>query len=78
MALEIAYGDCFGCGRPFWFSPTRVPSTRDADGVRQPICADCVARANPRRVANGLPPIEPLAGAYDFDGESDQDWAVDG
>ena len=60
---------CVGCGRLFGgYSPTRVPSVRlHADGEREPICATCVARVNPRRVANGLPPIVPLPGAYDPD-----------
>jgi hypothetical protein len=59
-------GPCCGCQRLFTFSPTRVPSIT-LHGSREPICADCVARVNPRRIANGLPPIVPLPGAYDPD-----------
>lgn len=57
-------GDCYACRRLFTFNPERVPSVVVA-GEREPICADCVERANPMRAANGLPPIVPLPGAYD-------------
>jgi hypothetical protein len=55
---------CFGCGKPFWFNPHRVPSII-VDGEREPVCADCVERANPQRIANGLEPIVPLPDAYE-------------
>lgn len=57
-------GECFGCKRLFSFHPNRVPSIRIA-GAREPVCAACVERVNPRRIANGLPPIVPLPGAYE-------------
>ena len=41
-----------------------VPSITIA-GVREPICADCVAWVNPIRVQNGLDPIHVLPGAYE-------------
>jgi hypothetical protein len=66
-----AMGDCFACGRFFAFSPSRVPSIRDAAGERQPVCEPCMARANALRRANGLPPHEILPGAYDADTEGD-------
>lgn len=55
---------CFGCKRLFAFNPNKVPSVR-VDGVRRPICQVCVDKANPRRIANGLPPIVPMEGAYE-------------
>jgi hypothetical protein len=55
---------CFGCQQPFFYNPLRVPSVI-VNGVREPICQSCVARANPLRIANGLAPIVPLEGAYD-------------
>jgi hypothetical protein len=64
MGYAFAHGDCYGCGRLFSFNPLRVPSL-PVDGVRQPICEACVARANPLRVANGLPPIVPFPDAYE-------------
>jgi hypothetical protein len=66
MGYMYAQGECFGCGRVFMFSAERVPSIM-VDGQREPLCADCVARANPLRVANGLDPIVPLPGAYEPD-----------
>jgi len=64
MGYAIAWGPCYGCKRLFGFNPVRVPSVV-VDGEKYPICADCVARVNPLRIANGLAPIAPLPGAYD-------------
>jgi len=58
------YGACFGCGRLFTFNAERVPSI-PINGVRQPICLDCVERVNPTRIANGLEPIVPHPDAYE-------------
>jgi Fe-S-cluster-containing dehydrogenase component len=68
--VVFAYGACIGCHRMFWFNPFRVPSCI-VDGTREPVCRECVARANPRRIANGLPPIVPLPGAYEPADESE-------
>jgi hypothetical protein len=72
MGLMFAFAPCFGCGTVFGFNPDLVPSIPiddagqvAADGVRQPVCAACVEAANPLRVANGLPPIVTLPGAYE-------------
>jgi hypothetical protein len=76
-----AYGTCWSCGNPFWFSPSRVPSlpvdpvtNRPPDlggdagrAERQPICAACVDLANARRRRDGEPEIVVLPGAYDPD-----------
>ena len=70
MGYALAMAPCFGCGRIFSFSPTRVPSIR-IDGDRKPVCPACVARVNPLRIANGLDPIVPLPGAYDAADESE-------
>jgi hypothetical protein len=58
----MVYGMCFGCGRPFGFNPELVPSipvrkdgTIAADGDRMPICETCIAYANEKRKASGLP-----------------------
>jgi hypothetical protein len=59
-----AMAPCFGCRKVFTFHPHKVPSITH-DGVRQPICEDCVRRVNPQREANGLEPIVPLPGAYE-------------
>ena len=54
----------YGCSRLFSYNPMRVPSVR-INGIREPICRDCVKLVNPRRIANGLGPIEPWSDAYD-------------
>ena len=66
----MATSPCVGCGRIFCYSPTKVPSVR-VNGSREPICAGCVASANPQRIANGLEPIQIVPGAYDADDESE-------
>lgn len=60
----IAFGPCVGCGLTFGFNPLRVPSLL-WKGSREPVCAACVARVNPMRRANGVPPIVPLPDAYE-------------
>jgi len=60
----IATSACQGCSRIFSYNPHKVPSIR-VEGVRQPICRDCVERANPQRIANGLDPIEIHPEAYE-------------
>jgi hypothetical protein len=64
MAWMSAMGECYGCKRIFSFNADLVPSLK-VDGVRQPICQDCVDRANVKRKLNGLDPITPLPGAYE-------------
>ena len=63
------FAACFGCKRIFGFNPLRVPSI-PINGVREPICRDCVERANPERERNGLARIEPLPDAYEACHES--------
>jgi hypothetical protein len=69
---KSASGQCYGCKRTFSFNRERVPSIHvnaqgkpDPKGAREPICRECVERANPRRIANGLPPIVIVEGAYE-------------
>ena len=59
-----AMSECFGCHKVFTYNPNRVPSIR-YNGERQPVCQACVKIVNPRRIANGLEPIEVLPGAYE-------------
>lgn len=60
----IVLGTCVGCGTTFGFNADRVPSVV-VNGSREPICRNCVARANPVRAKNGLDPIVVLPGAYE-------------
>jgi hypothetical protein len=57
-------GPCYACQRVFSYSPSFVPSVL-VDGEREPICRDCVERANPRRAEMGLAPIVPHPNAYE-------------
>lgn len=70
MGFALCTSPCVGCGRLFSYNPMRVPSLR-WNGSREPICQACVDRANPVRVAKGLPPIVPLPDAYDACDESE-------
>jgi hypothetical protein len=70
MAYVSVMAECVGCGQMFFFHPMKVPSIT-ITGERRPICRDCVERVNPRRIANGLDPIEPLPGAYDAADETE-------
>ena len=64
MGVVWAMSPCAGCGQLFSYNPLLVPSIT-IKGSREPICHGCVVRVNPRRAANGLPPIVPLPGAYE-------------
>jgi hypothetical protein len=63
MGYVTVTGICYGCKKPFSFHPNKVPSIR-INGVREPICKDCVDRVNPLRKKKGLPPITYCADAY--------------
>lgn len=71
MSYMSCIGICAGCQKRFSFNPELVPSIRlrngraDPSGAREPVCGNCVERANVKRRANGLAEIVPLAGAYD-------------
>lgn len=66
MAYMICTGECVHCHKLFSFNPDRVPSVRvPSTGTKEPICQECVAWANPLRIAKGLQPIQVLPGAYD-------------
>ena len=65
MGFAIVFGQCFSCGNPFGFNPHKVPSVRDGDGIRQPVCEMCVKAANSVRKKNGLPSIEIEPDAYE-------------
>jgi hypothetical protein len=64
MGYAYCTSACIGCGQIFSYNPMRVPSIR-VKGEREPICQNCVDRANPRRIRNGLEPIVPHSDAYE-------------
>jgi hypothetical protein len=57
-------GPCFSCRQIFHFNAERVPSII-VNGRREPLCEDCVRRANKLRAENGAQLIVPLPGAYE-------------
>lgn len=65
MGFAFGIGNCYACGQLFTFNPMKVPSTKDKDEVRQPVCASCLIKWNASRVENGLPAIPALSGAYE-------------
>jgi hypothetical protein len=76
MGVYMFTGVCCACGKTFSFHPNKVPSL-NVNGVRQPICKDCVDHANPLRIKQGQPPITYSKDAYktSLDEEDDHiDW----
>ena len=64
MGYVSCMSPCYSCKKLFSYNPMLVPSLT-VNGVKQPFCQECVNKANPLRVANGLEPIVPLPGAYE-------------
>lgn len=64
MAWMQVLGNCYACGVLFSFNAEWVPSI-PVDGVRQPVCKDCIARANRIRRANGQESIWVHPDAYE-------------
>lgn len=64
MAWMFVLGECVVCRKLFSFNAERVPSVV-VRGQREPICRECVERANPLRKQNGLIEIVILPGAYE-------------
>ena len=64
MGYMYVVGHCIVCGVLFTFNAEHVPSVR-VDGDREPVCRDCIARANTQRIANGIPPIWIHSDAYE-------------
>ena len=68
----FAAGPCAFCGAVFTFNPELVPAipvrpdgTIAEDGVKRPICEDCIDKVNGLRAEFDEPPISVLPGAYD-------------
>lgn len=64
MGYAIMQGPCWVCKVIFAFNPLRVPSIRDGQGEKQPVCRRCIERANLKRRRLGLPPHEIHPSAY--------------
>lgn len=70
MGYVFITATCFSCKKLINFNPNKVPSIR-IEGVREPICRECIELANPRRIENGLEPVVVQEGAYDACDESE-------
>jgi len=71
MGYVIAQGLCWVCGRPFAFNPMKVPSMRQEDGRKEPVCLDCMTKANLTRKKNGMAPLPIAPDAYSPINEED-------
>lgn len=64
MGYALAFSACCSCHRVFGYNPIRVPSVR-VNGVREPVCRECIERANPLRKQAGLPELVIHPDAYE-------------
>lgn len=64
MGYAFATSPCVACHGLFSYNPMKVPSIR-VNGAREPVCPACMALANAKRVANGLPPHAIADDAYE-------------
>jgi hypothetical protein len=75
MGYAFVLSPCYSCKQPFSYNPHLVPSLSILNGravpagtpgaVKEPFCADCISKANPVRIKNGLTPIIPHPHAYE-------------
>lgn len=63
MGYMAVIGHCFACKRLFSFNADWVPSVR-VNGVREPVCKDCIDQANIERRRKGTQPIYIHPDAY--------------
>ena len=73
MGFILVHGFCANCGGHVSVNPNHCPSIL-IDGTREPICRTCVEIANPKRVANGLPPFVIHPEAYEPLDEIEARW----
>lgn len=64
MGYMFVIGNCIACGIMFSFNADHVPSV-SIDGIREPICKDCVARINVIREGENLQPVWVHPEAYE-------------
>lgn len=66
MGYVMMMAPCCLCGQPFSFNPHYVPSIKDQNGVKQPMCKPCVTWANEERKKAGVEPWpDPHPEAYE-------------
>lgn len=64
MGYVTAMSPCIACKNVFSYNPHKVPSIR-INGVREPICRECIPRINRLRAQAGTDPIVPAPDAYE-------------
>ena len=64
MCYYICITECIRCHSTFSCNPDLVPSIR-VNGVKEPLCRDCIEILNTIRIKNGLDAWIPLNGAYE-------------
>lgn len=64
MSYVFAMSGCLVCHDVFCYNPHKVPSHR-VNGVREPICNNCMIAINAVRQENGIPPLYIDPDAYD-------------
>ena len=65
MGFAFVHGSCFVCGGFVSFNPHTVPSVRDDQNVRQPVCRACVLRANHKAASENVDAFVIPDGAYE-------------
>ena len=65
MGFALMIGNCFRCGISFSFNPMSVPSFKDGEGIRQPVCRCCITQLNILRMDQGLDAFIIPADAYE-------------
>jgi hypothetical protein len=66
----FAIGPCYTCGKYIRFNPylvPAIPADKSGTGTREPVCRECIEKANPARIKNGLEPIIIHPDAYETD-----------
>lgn len=71
MGYAVVMSPCYSCGRVMSYHPHKVPSIRDGQGVRQPVCKECIDKGNPIRESKGLSPITYSEDAYSYCSEEE-------
>ena len=71
MGYAMMMSNCFVCNQLFTYNPICVPSFRDSNSVRQPICRMCIDLINVKRVEEGLEEFVIHLDAYEGCDESE-------
>ena len=70
MGYAFCMGTCLICGSAFTFNPVKVPSLK-VDGIKEPICRNCIEKANKLKAEKGIPLFEIPKDAYEACNEAE-------